>query len=140
MRHLKRLASLPRQEQSLLLRALALVVVIRLGLWLLPFSVVQRLPSAKIRAAKTIHSVDQMVWAIKIASRCLPGATCLTQALAARVLLARFGYKSRVEIGVAKDEQGRFEAHAWLAVGEKVVICGPETNRYASLVVWDATH
>jgi hypothetical protein len=139
MRRLKRFAGLSWQEQSLLLRAAALVGLIRMGLWLLPFSLVLRFASAKIRTSTGLHSVEQLVWAVKSASRCLPGSTCLTQALAARLLLAQFGYGSRVEIGVAKDEEGRFEAHAWLAVGEQVVIGGPQTNRYTSLLGWDAT-
>ena len=41
-----------------------------------------------------------------VVSRYLPGATCLTQALAAQALLTQSGFPSQVEIGVAKETTG----------------------------------
>jgi hypothetical protein len=70
MPRLRRLASLSWQEQSLLLGAAAPVGIIRMGLWLSPFSLVRRIASAKIRTPTGIHGVDQLERAIKTASRC----------------------------------------------------------------------
>jgi hypothetical protein len=36
--------------------------------------------------------VEQVVWAVKAASRSLPGTTCLTQAIAAQALLTHSGF------------------------------------------------
>jgi hypothetical protein len=69
------------------------------------------------------------------AARIVPGATCLTQAFAAQLLLARAGYRSQMRIGVAKDEQGQFIAHAWLISNDRVVVGGSseDLRRYVSL-------
>ena len=56
-------------------------------------------------AAGASGSLEQMVWAVTVVSRYLPGATCLTQALAAQALLTQSGFPSQVEIGVAKDRR-----------------------------------
>ena len=139
MRRLKRFAGLRSQERRILLRALFLVGAIRAGLCLLPFRAVQRLTAKADRGAATIHSAGRCVWAVRAASRCVPGASCLTQALAAQVLLAQSGYDSRIEIGVAKDEQRRFRAHAWVVCGDEIMIGGAEVDRYVPLAAWDTT-
>jgi hypothetical protein len=42
----------------------------------------------------------------------VPRATCLTQALAAQVLLMRAGIESRIVLGVRNEND--FQAHAWV--------------------------
>jgi hypothetical protein len=86
------------------------------------------------------YSVEQFVWAVRAVSRSVPGATCLTQALAAQVLLTRAGHPSRVEIGVAKSEKNQFQAHAWLVLGDQVLIGGAGVERYTPLVAWEEGH
>ena len=139
MRRLKRFAALGSPDRILLVRAFFLVGAIRAGLCLLPFRVVQRLTGKASRNAAAIYPVGTYVWAVRAASRCVPGATCLTQALAAQVLLARSGYDSRIEIGVTKDDQRRFRAHAWVVCGDEIVIGGAEADRYVPLTAWDTT-
>jgi hypothetical protein len=85
----------------------------------------------------TSYSVDKYVWAVRAVSRFVPGATCLTQALAAQVLLSRAGHSPRVEIGVAKNENKQFQAHAWLVIGDQVLIGGGEVDRYTPLIAWE---
>jgi hypothetical protein len=53
------------------------------------------------------------------------------------VLLARSGYDSRIEIGVTKDEQRRFRAHAWVVCGDEIVIGGAQVDRYVPLAAWE---
>jgi hypothetical protein len=69
-------------------------------------------------------------------SHYLPGATCLTQALAAQALLTHSGFPSLVEIGVSKDELQRFHAHAWVVCQGQVVLGERKLERYNSLMVW----
>jgi hypothetical protein len=131
--------ALTPQDRRLLLRALFLVAAVRAGLALLPFRTVQRLTACADRRARGVHSVARCAWAVRASSRYVPAATCLTQALAAQMLLAESGYDSRVEIGVSKDEQRRFRAHAWVVCGEEIVIGGAEADRYIPLAAWDTT-
>jgi hypothetical protein len=138
MRRIKRFATLDSRDRLLLLRALVLVGTIRAGLCLLPFRVLQGLTERACCGPAAARPAERCVWAIRAASRFVPGATCLTQALAAQVLLARAGHDSRIEIGVTKDEQ-RFRAHAWVICGEKIVIGGADVERYVPLAAWEAT-
>jgi Transglutaminase-like superfamily len=137
MANLKGFAALGTRDRRLLLRAFFLVALVRTGLFLLSFRTVKRLAARTRRRAPRAHSVGRCAWAVRASSRYVPGATCLTQALAAQVLLAESGYDSRIEIGVTKDEQRRFRAHAWVVCGEEIVIGGAEAYRYVPLAAWD---
>lgn len=140
MNKLKRFAGLPIGERLLLLRTVFLVAAIRAGLWVLPFRSVQRFAFKPRRRRESRFSVEKLVWAVRAVSPFVPGATCLTQALAAQVLLTRAGHSSRVEVGVAKGDQDQFQAHAWLVLGDRVLIGGAGVERYTPLVAWEKGH
>jgi hypothetical protein len=127
---LRRFTGLGLTDQVLLLRALLTVSGIRVGLSLLPFRFVQRFAERNPKKSNPMDLPDRYVWAIRAVCRYVPGATCLTQALAAQVLLAQSGHKSHIEIGVRKDEQQRLLAHAWVVYGDQIVIGGAEANDY----------
>jgi hypothetical protein len=137
MAGLKRFTALSSRDRTLLLRAFFLVAAVRAGLFLLPFRTVKRLSARTRLRARTVHPVERCAWAVRASSRYVPGATCLTQALAAQVLLAESGYHSRLEIGVRKDEHRRFRAHAWVVCREQIVIGGAEAFCYVPLAAWD---
>ena len=124
MWRLKKFASVSAPERQLLLQTALVVGAIRVALWLFPFSTVQRLASRASGNAHQSHDVKRVVWAVRAVSRCVPAATCLTQAMAAQFLLTRLGYASRVQIGVAKDNLRGFEAHAWLVHEESILLGG----------------
>lgn len=119
----------------LLARCFAVVLATRLLLTLLSYrrmqawrSVVGERPPAPREERETV------AWGVERAARLVPGATCLTQALAAQYLLARRGFSSRVRIGVALKAGTTVTAHAWLTSGDSVVIGGgPALARYAWL-------
>lgn len=137
MKGLKRFIRLSREEQVLLLQAAVVVGTIRVGLWILPFVAVQRLALRAAEKSRATHPVARLVWAVTAVSRHMPGSTCLTQALAAQVLLGRSGHRSQVQIGVAKDEQHGFEAHAWLVFADQVIL-GGDIDRYTSILAVEA--
>jgi hypothetical protein len=57
----------------------------------------------------------RIAWAVRAVGRRLLGdSSCLPQALAARYLLARHGYTSRLRMGMAHDAMGRMVGHAWI--------------------------
>lgn len=137
MTKLKRFAELTKTEQMLLLRTLLVVGLVRAGLWVLPFRAMQRFAFKPRKNRAAPYPVEKIVWAVRAVSRRVPGATCLTQALAAQVLLSRSGYNPRVEIGVAKNERNQFRAHAWLVLGDQVLIGGSGVESYTPLVAWE---
>jgi hypothetical protein len=59
--------------------------------------------------------------AVESAARWVPGAHCLPQALAAQRLLARQGTPASLRVGVRRNEDGAFGAHAWLEHEGQVV-------------------
>lgn len=125
MPKLSRIFRLTAQEWGLLLSALALVWLVRIGLWLLPFRLVRESVTRVARPrARRLRRVtpQQMVWAVRRVSRIVPRATCLTQALATRILFGRQGWPAQVHIGGRRAIQGGFEAHAWLECEGRVVL------------------
>ena len=136
MGRLAKFFKLPGRDRWLLVRALLLVALVRLGLWVLPFNRVQRL-TERLRKRGTRRvpiSTDRIIWAVRTSSRSIPGASCLTQALATEVMLSRQGTPSQIRIGVAKNEDGKLEAHAWVESRGEVLIGGlPDLARYTPL-------
>jgi hypothetical protein len=64
----------------------------------------------------------RVAWAVTVAARFVPGATCLSQALAARVLLRAAGHPTTLSIGVRRDPGGVIQAHAWVHSGVRPVV------------------
>jgi hypothetical protein len=140
MNRLRKFFRLPASERLLLVRAITLLAVVRIALWLLPFKTLQQI-SAKlvpVFAASRKESrcpTERLVWAVQVASGYIPRATCLAQALAAQALLGLAGVPASVRIGVAKEMAGSFEAHAWLESGGEILMGGAEAaQRYTQLL------
>jgi hypothetical protein len=127
MKRLHKFCRLPSQYRHLLVKSVLLLGVVRFGLWLLPFQTLRRLLAHTTRTHTALHggehaAVQQVVWAVTVASQYVPAATCLTQALATQVLLNRRGHPASLRIGVARGEVGEFQAHAWVECQGQVVI------------------
>lgn len=120
---------------GLLLRALSVVVCFRI---LLYFRTYRQL-SAHIRVRPaTIGNCPNprlVAWAIKTTASIVPTANCLTQALSTQYILARAGTTAVVRVGIAQDENGRVEAHAWVLENGAIILGGTtETlKKYAVL-------
>jgi hypothetical protein len=124
--------------RGLFLLAGAIVLAVRIVLWILPSAmimrIVQRLSDARARETRAPGPpVESVTWAVEAVSRRIPQATCLTQALSAQLLLRRFGYDSRLCLGVARSPRGEFRAHAWLEREGSVVIGGAESSAFTRL-------
>lgn len=74
----------------------------------------------------------EIAWAVTTAARYVPGATCLTQALAAQRLHTRSGCATELRLGATKGPDDVFRAHAWLERGDRVVVGGEERDAYAA--------
>ena len=141
MNRLRKFLELPSGERRLLLRAWLWLWVMRGAFWVLPFPLQKRLifrvaqPPAE-GAASDPANAEQVAKAVARASGYVPRATCLIQALAGQVLLKQRGVPARLYIGVAKDEQGRFQAHAWVESQGRVLL-GASDKEYAPMLALD---
>jgi hypothetical protein len=139
MGRLSRFLRLPASEKRLFLRSFAWLLAVRFGLSLLPFGMVLRLQKS-VRASNGRsqrlgpETIEEVSRAVDRASRFVPGARCLAQALTAQILLARRGIPTELRIGVAREEGGPVRAHAWLEGGGKVLFerAHPEVYRALS--------
>jgi hypothetical protein len=135
---LRKFFSLPAKERQILVKAFFLLIIIRLGLWLLPFRTLQKNLERLFHYPATSHelslSPERFSWAVSAVSQYVPAATCLAQALTLQVLLSREGIHSDLAIGVARDDTTGITAHAWLEIDGKLIIGGQERDRYTQLL------
>ena len=134
----RKFANLTSDDRNLFARAIGLLWLVRLGLWLLPYERLCRLlfrTGTSIPKAFDNVSVSQIVRSVKAMSRYVPAATCLTKALVTVMLLRRAGQDASVRIGVARSQFGAIEAHAWVESNGQVVIGGShaDISRYTVL-------
>jgi hypothetical protein len=134
MHVLKRFLRLSKRERLLLLQVAISISLVRLSLALLSLRNVHRLAVKITWRCDESLSAERIVRAVRTAARFIPGSTCLVQALAAQALLMRYGYRTLLTIGVAKNECNQFAAHAWVACGNEVLIGGHEAANYAALL------
>ncbi len=137
----RKFVSLSPAERRLLADAALCVAFVRLGLWLMPFQNLRRLLARRAdRSGLSVHSPkltpERITWAVRASSRFVPQATCLTQALAAQVLLQREGYPAHLRLSIAL-EKSKLQSHAWVESQGKIVIGGSSLERLTSLPNFD---
>jgi len=126
-------------DKWLLIQALVLLAFVAVGLRIFPWLSLQKflLKIARWYSSFKISRVPSAIhigWAVHAASRSIPNATCLPQALVAQYLFVRDGYPVNLQIGVAKGKNGKLQAHAWVT-RDKQIIFGKirEFDDYVSL-------
>ena len=137
MTRLNKFLRLPLSEKILFIKAWILLGIIRLGLSLLSFITLKnflRVIGPSIARVGEQLSEDQLVWAVAAASRLIPKATCLAQALAVQQFLKQSGREARVHIGVERGEGGHLDAHAWVESRGKVLFGGSNLRQYTHLL------
>lgn len=143
MHRIRRWLALPSSQRALAWRALGVVVVVRL-LLTLPFGLWTRavalLRGVTHRLPQGARSRGDVAWAVSRVSALVPGATCLTQALATALLLPRGDPAAVLRFGVHRSATGAVEGHAWLESAEGVLIGGEDLERYAPLGSWRIAH
>lgn len=133
---------LPASGKMTFLKASVVLVLIKAGLSLLPFSVFKKLfhfftkSSRKREIAQA--EIDRVVWAVDTAANILPMTLlCLPRALAAKYLLRELPAVT-LEIGVEINPAKKFEAHAWVEKNGNIIIGDwPQTVTYQRLWVWN---
>lgn len=112
------------KNKMLLMQAAFWLWVIRLGLWILPFATIRdwTIRVAKHTNKRKRYPMSRIVRAVSVLY--VPQGTCLTKALAGYIILSHEGYSVCLQIGVAKDQNGKFVAHAWIESDGRVIIGG----------------
>ena len=124
---------LPSPEKILIFKALIYQWLVRIMLWVLPFSFIQRKVNKNINFTDNpTVPLEKVIWAVNATSRYIPRSTCLTRALTSKILLDRYHYSTTIMIGVSKNE-GEFEAHAWLEYEGEIVL-GESEKDYIPLL------
>jgi hypothetical protein len=121
------LLSLEPRRQRLLFESAVLIAISRIGLRCLPFRWMNRwidresAPRRSKRVRSSSESVEEIAWAIGIAGRAIP-ASCLAQAMAGTILLARRGHAASLRLGVMRGPRESLGAHAWVECEGQVVL------------------
>lgn len=142
MKRLSKFWQLNFPEKMLLCLSFLILVLVRLGLFLLSFAKLKQLVDQNPQIIYnqqylTQLSPDKIAWAVKIVSTLtLPSpAKCLARALTTQVLLRFCGYQSTLVIGVTKNLQGDLDSHAWVEIKGKILIGdSPYLSRYQVLI------
>jgi hypothetical protein len=134
-RKIKTVTRLSAGERRRALGAVILMALVRTALWVLPFRWVRRI--AEMAGSRRwphfgLGATDAR-WAVRLAARYVPGASCLTQAITAQLLLSWADVDSHLHVGVSRGD--RFEAHAWLECNGRVLVGGEESSRYSPILI-----
>jgi hypothetical protein len=123
----------------LILKSIFLLASIRLGLRVFSLKRMLRLLAKDMRITTDVGETNKAVakrvaWSVRVAARFVPSATCLAQALTTMVMLGRLGQPASLRIGVAKDENGKLQAHAWVECRGKIIVGRlPDLSRFSVL-------
>lgn len=131
--------SLPPDEKALIFKTIILIGFMRFSLAILPLKAVQKLAEHLnniLPESKTgIISTEKISWAVGVISWYLfKEKSCLSQALAAQVLLKQYKYPASVNFGVSKASEKELEAHAWVESGGKIITGKERIDSYTPLL------
>lgn len=95
-----------------------------------------------VRKVPAIHlPLNKLLRIVTAASRIIPNSTCLSKALAGNKILRSYGYKPALHIGVTKDTERHFAAHAWLSYDNRIILCSlPNIEEFAEIELNELSH
>jgi hypothetical protein len=124
---------------GLLIEATLLLGAARAAVLLFPYRRImaalgQRLGETAVLNDAKRAAIGKVAWGIRVVSSRTPWkSNCLAQALAGQVMLARRGVGSTLHLGVAREQSGGLEAHAWLTVANVLVTGGAGHQRFTEV-------
>ncbi len=140
---MSRLAKFFRHDwagRGLLLEALAWLIWAKLLLLTVPFRwVAPRLGKPMTESAASLTEPERQLasrisWAVQSVAANVPlGFVCLPQAMAAKWMLRRRHLASTLYLGVARPDEAKFTAHAWLRAGDKILTGRAESRTHTTL-------
>lgn len=138
METLNKFISFPGLEKRLLLKATFLVLLVRFVTLIFPFNVIKsflfNFKADKNPPVANRPSADRIRWAVDAVSNKIPFTkNCLIKSISIHLLLTDYGYESIVHFGVAKNNEDKFKAHAWIESEGKIFSSEPELGYYTPL-------
>jgi hypothetical protein len=115
---MRKFLRLSGSDKRILIRALCELLFVRIALSLGHAKIAERSQGSQPNSV----SRDRIAWAVTVASRFIPKATCLTQAIAAKRLLERHGYDCALQLGVLRESAHGLRAHAWIESDGQIII------------------
>jgi hypothetical protein len=126
-RRVTRYFRISREERKLFLRALYLLFIWKLKIVFLPMPFYVKFLGHKgleenAADAELETLISKIQSAMRRADSALPWKSkCLAEAIATKRMLDGKGITSTLYLGVAKDEEEKLIAHAWLRWGQKII-------------------
>jgi hypothetical protein len=118
-----------RGDRALVVEAALLLLLIRVAFLLFPFQPIERAlarwypPRRRGSGVASDVMAQRVGAAVRTTGRRVPGATCLSEALAAETMLRARGVTSTRHIGVRAPAAGvPLDAHAWLEAHGAIVV------------------
>lgn len=140
MRLFSKLFRLSSAERRLVLEAAVLMGIARMVVITMPFRWVASALEGKSNEEQVEQisgQIKKVAWAVRRTSHYTPWrSNCLAKAIAAKYMLRRRRISNTLYMGMAKNPQGEFEAHAWLRSGETIITGGSHLERYAVVAVF----
>jgi hypothetical protein len=124
-------------DKILLVRVWILLAITRLCLSVFRLATLRKLLTGMgslVAGVDKEFTDSQLVRIVGIASRYVPKATCLAQALTVQLLLKQSGRQASLYIGVNGGEGDHLNAHAWVESRGKVITGGPNSGDFTSLL------
>jgi hypothetical protein len=134
MKRILKFIKLPRADKILFAEALLIVISVALVLRFVPFRIFKAALSKRLtveikNAPADWAQINKIVSSVGFCSRFIPFTSCLTSALAAMLMMRRKGQHSVLRIGVTRNAEQKFKAHAWLETNGRIIIGRLTTHR-----------
>lgn len=139
MNLVRKFISLPNKDKSLFVKAISISLKTKFMVVILPFRWYSKylcLSDENIYFESEYNEdlINKISAAVIRSSNYVPWSTkCLVNAITAKLLLHRNGISSILYLGVAKSEDQKLIAHAWLKCGDRFVI-GEKTSQKFTVV------
>jgi Transglutaminase-like superfamily len=139
MRKIRRAASLTLSDWRYLTIASGELLVARIRLSTVAAEKILRelqAPLSAVQQRTTLAEIDveRLSWAIAVAAQFVPWRSdCFVRVIAADRWLRRYHLRPDFYLGVAKDEQGVFTAHAWVRYGD-LTVTGGSYDQFSPLI------
>jgi hypothetical protein len=128
--------ALTGDEKKLLATCWWQLLRVRMLLYMKNYKKTRAYIDSNIRAGRKSSkdvSVDRICYLLSVASRWVPSATCLVQAVTAEWMLKSAGYHPLLHIGVKKQTSNDFEAHAWLELDGERILGGSAAEGFSQI-------
>lgn len=143
MRRLRKFLAHDWTGRLLLFEALAWLCWVKLLLvcvpfrWIAPYlgrPMVQSPPNVPVAARALALRIS---WAVQSVAKHVPfGFVCLPQAIAAKWMLRRRRLASTLYLGLARPEEAKFSAHAWLRAGDRILTGRTESLTHSPIATF----